>query len=52
METALSLACLMPCGHEVLPKECSQESSCILITPCLPFCLGQIAFPIFKQQIV
>lgn len=52
LETVLSLACLRPCGHEVLPKESNQVSSCILVTPCLPFCLRQIASAIFKQWMV
>lgn len=51
-EMALSLACLRPCGHEVLPKDSNQVSSCILVTPCLPFCLQQIASTIFKQRMV
>ena len=51
-ETALSLACLRPCGHEVLPEESNQVSSCILVTLRLPLCLRQIASAIFKQRMV
>lgn len=52
LETGLSLACLRPCGHEVLPKESNLVSSCILVTSRLPFCLKQIASAIFKQRMV
>lgn len=48
-ESALSLACLMLRGHEVLPKESSQVRSCILVTPCLSFCLWHITSTIFKR---
>lgn len=51
-ETALSLACLRPCGHEVLPEESNQGSSCILVTLRLLLCLRQIAPAIFKQRMV